>query len=273
MFFQFGQFAIELSYSGEFVDIGFHHWRVYNQSAKPERKDVTIHIQERPALNKPTIKDGWITDLRGGRWRAIYADKNRELFSIQYEASHHGNEIIVESDERRGPGIGIQYGMLLGLYKQCVGFHGVTLLCGDEIIILSAPSGTGKTTLAGLLEKYADAIVVNGDFALLSPTDEGIIFEPTPFCGSSGRCLNHRLRVNRIVFLKQSKENQWENLTAREAVIQIMNNSFIPDWDEEIRQTIQDNILKFIPAVKIHGFSFAPNKEAAELFFSQLKNQ
>ena len=169
--------------------------------------------------------------------------------------------------------LGIQHALMISLLRECVGLHGVTLLCGNEIIILSAPSGTGKTTLGKLLEKYSDAIIINGDFALLTPTDDGVIFEPTPFCGSSGRCLNHRVRVNRVVFLEQGKTNEWRKLEEREAIIRFMSNAFVPTWDGGMQQAVQENILKCISMLKVNLFSFAPTQEAAEMFLNQLSPQ
>lgn len=168
---------------------------------------------------------------------------------------------------------GLQFGLLLALNQQYIGLHGVTLLCGYEIIILSAPSGTGKTTLAGLLEAYRDAIVINGDFALLKPTPEGVIFEPTPFCGSSGRCLNRRLKVDRIVFLEQAAANVFQELSGREAMTRFMSNAFIPTWDRDMQQSAQENILKCVSALKVNAFGFTPTEEAAATLFDQLKHQ
>lgn len=167
--------------------------------------------------------------------------------------------------------MGTQFGLLLALNEKCIGLHGVTLLCGNEIVILSAPSGTGKTTLAHLLETYCDALMINGDFALLVPTDDGLMFEPTPFCGSSGRAFDHRVRVNRVVFLKQGKTNIWDSLTGREAMKQFMNNSFIPNWNVEMLHAVQGNVMKCISSIELNTFSFAPNREAAKAFFDHIK--
>ena len=167
--------------------------------------------------------------------------------------------------------LGVQYGMMVALHEKYIGIHGVTLLCGNEIIILSAPSGTGKTTLAKLLEKYCDAIIINGDFALLSLENDSVIFEPTPFCGTSGRSLNHRFRVNRIVFLGQARNNVWHELNSRDALVRFMSNSFIPTWDIYMQETVQGNIIKCISVLKMITYDFAPTQEAAEMFFELLQ--
>ena len=174
--------------------------------------------------------------------------------------------MIVFVSRRSDIAIALQYAVLLTLKDRCVGLHGVTLLCGNKIAVLSAPSGTGKTTLACLLEEYKDAIVINGDFAMLSVVDDEVFFEPTPFCGSSGRCLNHRLRIDRVVFLEQSADNRWRSLSGREAVIRFLSNSYVPQWDRDVQRTIQNNILQIIPLIRASSFAFAPDQRAAEMF-------
>ena len=58
---------------------------------------------------------------------------------------------------------GIQFGLMITLYCECVGLHGVMMLCGHGSIILATSSGTGKTTRSHLLEQNSDAVTINGD--------------------------------------------------------------------------------------------------------------
>ncbi|MCR4729652.1 MAG: hypothetical protein K5881_01855 [Saccharofermentans sp.] len=242
----------------------------------PEEKTDTsnivseLHLEIDSSLAALKLNDGWNEIKYDTGSAAVYSRGDKAQFSLRYSLDDNKIFISFAKEDYLSIKIGLQYGMMLALSSYCIGLHGVTVLCGNEIIILSAPSGTGKTTLSGLLEKYADAIVINGDFALLSPTEEGLIYEPTPFCGSSGRSLNQRIKVNRIVFLEQSKENIWYNLSVRNAVLRLMNNSFVPDWDGDIVQKIQENIYNCINLIPINAFAFAPEKQAADVFIQNL---
>lgn len=263
-----GRFVIRLEGDSAIPENILKGWE--RNSGEQADPDIVLRLERGHENREQSSGKEWQASTADGITEAGYYRNGKELFSLKY-----GNPMKdIRINTPRGDGIntriGIQYGMMLGLYRQCIGLHGVTLVCGNEVIILSAPSGTGKTTLAGLLEKYCDGITVNGDFALLSPTEDGVIYEPTPFCGSSGRSLNHRMKVNRVVFLSQAKKNQWRELPGREAVTKIMNNAFIPEWNAELRQTVQENAMKCLSGMKINGYAFAPTKEAAETFVSNL---
>ena len=49
-----------------------------------------------------------------------------------------------------------------------------------------------------------------------------------------------------------------------------MSNTFIPTWDVKMQQAVLQNSLQALTAVKVHTFSFAPEAEAATVFFQQL---
>ena len=217
-----------------------------------------------------TLSDGW--NLVCSRPQEVYyLQDGRQQFSLKYADPADGVTVCVQEASAFPLRIGVLYGMLLALYKKCVGLHGVVLRCGGKNVILSAPSETGKSTLARLLQDhYGNVRVINGDFAMLSLSDEGVIFEPTPFCGTSGICLNERFRIDHIVFLEQAETARWHTLNGREAVSAFMGNSFIPTWNHELRQEVTGSILRMLPCVRVHSFAFAPDKEAVRVFLENL---
>lgn len=214
-----------------------------------------------------TQNDGWLISRDGENTEVRWSANSIEHFSISYTRKRDCFQIKLSSILSRYARIACQYSMLLALADRCVGLHGVTVICKDQVVILSAPSGTGKTTLAKLLNTYCDAAIVNGDFALLSISSAGeVVFEPTPFCGSSGICFNHRLVVNRIVFLEQSDETRFRGLDMRHGITRMMSNVFIPEWDSEMSSCIKSFVMQIVDKVPISLFEFAPTREAAEAF-------
>jgi len=270
MIFSFGRFSVQVLGNDASTVFFRNNWKKFLQSDEKRQIDVSLAFERVPLPESEDIEDGWSTEIHNSKKMAIYSLNREPVFAIQYDASQ-SIKVLIPEDENHNARLGAQYGLMTALNRECIGLHGVTLLCGDEVIILSAPSGTGKTTLAKLLERYCDAVVVNGDFALLNPTDNGVIYEPTPFCGTSGRALNHRFRVNRIVFLSQSKTNEWRELNAREALSWFMSNAFVPTWDNVLQQAVRENILSSLSMLKVNSYAFAPTQEAAEAFLRHLE--
>jgi len=229
-----------------------------------------VEFEAATLITSEPLPDGWIDRSDNDQTEISYVSENSILFSLRYNTGVNHIKIMPMKQNAVAVRLGLQFAIMIALHKQYVGLHGVTVLCGEEIIILSAPSGTGKTTLAGLLEQYSDAIVINGDFALLSVVNKDVVFEPTPFCGSSGRCLKHRVRVDRIVFLEQAPVNKWEEADGREAARRLMNNTFVPVWDNKMSIAVKDTIMGVASLLNVSVFSFAPNKEAADLFREQV---
>lgn len=245
-------------------------WKDYLANTVSSDEEFTLKVMEDPSLLAVLCNTGWSAQIIDGCKTAVFAPKTKPYFTLTCDPNSREVVARLQAPFMSFVQISVLYGMLLALHQICVGLHGVTLQCGDQTIILSAPSGTGKTTLSKLLEEYCGARVLNGDFAMLAPSEKGAIFEPTPFCGTSGVCVNERAKVNRIVFLSQAKENIWKDLDGRNSFRNLMRNSFVPVFDRQMSLAVQQNILRIQSAVKISEFSFTPTKDAAELFLSKV---
>ncbi len=271
MIFSFGQIEIQIHDQNNLTELLQKDWGKYLQKSNNVQFDLSLDVESVESFGNKRFSETWNIRNCSGENIVVYSDGKKPLFGLQYQPEQNQMKVYIQDNRSNSVRMALLYGILTAMHHEFIGLHGVTLLCAKEIIILSAASGIGKTTLSKLLEEYCDAIVVNGDFALLYPNDDGVIFEPTPFCGTSRRCLNQRLPVSRIVFLGQAKENQWRKLDGREAVIRFMSNAFVPTWDNVMQQTVQDSILKCISLVKVNEYNFAPTQAAAEEFLKQVE--
>lgn len=274
IFLQAGCYSIRIEDSQHLLrDMPVSWQRYLLNKAGAESPTASLILREIPPPQETVFAEGW-NAVRRNEWTvATFVMKGNPFFALSYTQPAHVVTVSVFQLSGISVRIALNYAVMLVLSKRCIGLHGVTLLCSQEFITLSAPSGTGKTTLSHLLERYSDAVVLNGDFALLSPAGDEVIFEPTPFCGSSGRCLNYRLPISRIVFLAQSSENHWHTLASREALSLLMSNTFVPEWDSELSQSVLGLVMKVLPRVKLNQYAFAPTQEAAEIFQDKLLDE
>lgn len=246
-------------------------WHEFFRIGGPKTDDIAIYLYNSPDLDEKVFPEGWSMIRTDGARQAIFSSHGKASFALSYGICM--NDVAVHVRKALGSYVrsGIMYGMLTALHRECVGLHGVTLCCRGQNIILSAPSGTGKTTLARLLETECGARIINGDFAMLSISEDGVMFEPTPFCGTSRICLNERVRIDRIVFLEQSATNRWQDLGGRATLMNFLGNAFVPSFDRQMQQKVQENIIRIIPEVAVSSFAFAPTGEAADLFAKMIE--
>lgn len=203
---------------------------------------------------------------------ATFFSGGKSSFSLDYDREVNKVLLQIHGDSKRLLAQGLQNAVMLYLAKRnAVGLHGVTVVCRDKVIVLSAPSGTGKTTLAKLLYRFGDAAIVNGDFALLSvENSRQIVFEPTPFCGSSNIRFNVRIPIDRIVFLEQAPMNEVKKLRSRCALQNLMTNIFVPEWDAELSASVRNIASIIMERIPMDVFAFLPEESAVEMFYQEL---
>ena len=104
-------------------------------------------------------------------------------------------------------------------------FHGVAFLYGQDAYILTAPSGTGKSTqFRNLRYLYGDRFrIINGDKPLLGPGPDGrIIVYPSPWKGKEQWGSMEHGPLKGIILLEQGRENRLQVMEGREAAVRIL---------------------------------------------------
>lgn len=139
-------------------------------------------------------------------------------------------------------------------------------LCHDgQAILFSGPSEIGKSTQAGLWEKYTShSHTVNGDRGLLMKENGVWYVGGWPICGSSGICNNEKYPVKAIVMLRQSKENRCELLSGVQAFRELLPQITVNTWNSAFQLKAMDNIEDLINNIDIYELFCDISPEAVE---------
>ncbi len=135
--------------------------------------------------------------------------------------------------------------------------HGVSFIWKEKAWIITAPSGTGKTTQfrnwRSLLGR--EVKIINGDKSVISFNDERIFVSSSPWRGKER--YGHpglSAELGGIILLEKGDHNEIHKLTAKEAVRPLfVEFILIPDTPEQIRILggMLERILDRIPVWKL----------------------
>lgn len=109
--------------------------------------------------------------------------------------------------------------------------HGVLMSAEDRGILLTAESGTGKSTHAALwLRLLGDRCeIINGDKPLIRVIDGITYAYGTPWCGKEGINKNKRVRLTDICFLERGEENFVRKVQKNEIIENLLPSIHIPE--------------------------------------------
>lgn len=112
--------------------------------------------------------------------------------------------------------------------------HGSALAVGNEAVLFTAVSGTGKTTHSRLwIKNFSDCVIVNGDKPLVSIDKNGASVHGTPWCGKEGYNKNISAPLKSIVLLRRGETNSVSEISASEAFPEILSQMYIPKHSPE----------------------------------------
>lgn len=137
-------------------------------------------------------------------------------------------------------------------FKRCV-FHGVAFLWHNKAYILTAPSGTGKTTqYVHWRHLYGDELrMLNGDKPVLECRADGTIWvHPSPWMGKEGWGRRVSASLGGIIYLSQSSQNSIARVSIPLAVLPLFRQFlFSPDSEKAVHQVcaIEEQVLCSVP--------------------------
>ena len=145
--------------------------------------------------------------------------------------------------------------------------HGSAISYEGKGIVFSAPSGTGKSTHAGLWKKqYGDRVLHINDDKPAIRFDEGVpLVYGTPWSGKTDTNSNNFAPLKTIVFLKQASENRIQPLSVADALEHIYRETVRPFYDEALGMKVLDTAERLIQSVPVFLLECMISSEAVEL--------
>ncbi len=138
----------------------------------------------------------------------------------------------------------------------CSIFHSVSFVWEGNTFLLTAPSGTGKTTqYLNWQRMFPDEItMISGDMPVLERREDGTVWaHPSPWNGKEKIGSRLCAPVAGIVLLEQGDENRILPLSARDAVMPFFEQFIVrPETEEQIRALarLMDQMLRNVPCFK-----------------------
>ena len=197
-----------------------------------------------------------IKEPKEGNYR-IFSKSLKGIKSLMlYDANYKNIEVIIDEDAFNDLATAeyIYTGMIfleLAQRHKLLPLHGSAITYNDEVILFSAPSGTGKTTHAKMWHRlYPDEVKwLNDDKPLLTIEDNKVFVYGAPFSGKNKANTNRKMPLKAIVFLRQGVTDKITKLKKDEALKHLMVNTLRPTeetlWDNTLEQF--DFILNNVP--------------------------
>lgn len=131
-------------------------------------------------------------------------------------------------------------------------------------ILFTAPSGTGKSTQAGLWQKYEQVDIINGDRSIIHLEGEKFYSEGLPFCGTSKIHLNRKMPLGAIVFIEQWPDNIAEPMRLSNAASKLYGEMSVNNWNTQSVLKSIDLIEKITHAIPMVHLKCNMEQDAVE---------
>ena len=199
-----------------------------------------------------------IYNVPGGMIWQYERIKNHDL-QLRYYISSKWDQIQLLEDHSHTDGhLAFEYlGQIMPsvMLRHCIlTFHGVLLEYEGNGIIISAPSGTGKTTHARMWRDLRRALIINGDRAACRKINGTWTGFGLPWSGTSGEQVNRSVPIKAMIILERSEENQAFQISGMDAFISAWTNVLKPGWDTDLSGKaldLTDDFLQTVPVVRL----------------------
>jgi hypothetical protein len=219
---------------------------------------------------------GWYRPEQG-RCQSFYRQDDTSLAAILDTDSYWSNAVIrIRKAAVRDCVLGSK-SMLEVMFrnhiiqKNGLVIHASAIKWQEKGIMFSAPSGTGKSTQAGLWEEHMKAEILNGDRPAVRLTNTAATVYGTPWSGQMPVFRNDKAKLSAIFMLDQAFENRLELLDTKKAVSMLMPRCFLPYHDDTMMDIAVNNLERLLSLVPVYHLRCRPDRGAVELVYQCVK--
>lgn len=246
---------INLLHIDEFTSVNKYEVLDNNYDFLMESYKENLLIPNSNPIRKTDFYD--IYDLNGNEYQVQYQN-GKIVGTITYS----GNVIKINliKDDFQTEYLLTQYAMVYIITKSnAILFHGSSFIFKNKGIILTAKSGTGKSTHSRLWQKYENILVVNDDKNIITIEDGKIVIYPSPWSGKHMIDNNVKTSLDAIVFLHQEKYNKVDLMPSIVAFKKILGQIDMPS---EKNKKIWDEVVDKLLELPIYSLGCNMEKEA-----------
>lgn len=144
--------------------------------------------------------------------------------------------------------------------------HASVIRCEGKGYLMTAPSGTGKSTHTRLwYDNIPGCDLMNDDNPVVRIIDGQAIVYGSPWSGKTRCYRNIEAPIGGLVRIQQRPENSIRRLNSVEAFCNLLPAMSNMKWDERVSKGICDGIGKLIDLVGMYELGCLPNADAAIL--------
>ena len=154
--------------------------------------------------------------------------------------------------------------------------HGTVLATEGQGVMITAASGTGKTTRASLwVDHIPHTMIVNGDKPLLREAEGAFRAWGTPWCGKEGWNTDTSAPLRAILLLERAGEGEADSVrpaSFAELFPRLLAQTHLPEALENRQQTLR--LLRSLAGrVRVYVFRSHPTEEAVRLAWETVRRQ
>ena len=245
--------------------------------------DLHLTVREEPFLPFPAgveiamVGETRFSDPEGRRIRVCRTeDKSKILYRVTELAP--GSllaEIIPDAAAGLGSYLILRWLDLPGAFLErgAVFLHASFIRWNGKAILFTGRKQIGKSTQAGLWQRHQNAEVLNGDRVLLRQIDGVWTACGSPFCGTSGICVNEKLPVAAIVLLKQRPDNEISRVDLKAAYVAFLSGCSYDSRSWRATEQVialTEQIHRQVPMLRL---SCTPDEAAVRCLEAALKEE